>query len=82
MPVRMDYRQVFAANLRRIRHEKGVSQEDLAFEAEVNRTYMSKVEKGDTWVGLEIMVKLGRVLGVEPAEFLQPPPKRARKRQA
>ena len=78
----MDYRQVFAANLRRIRHEKGISQEDLAFEAEVNRTYMSKVEKGDTWVGLEIMVKLGRVLGVEPAEFLQPPPKRARKRQA
>lgn len=77
----MDYRQVFAANLRRIRHEKGVSQEDLAFEAEVNRTYMSKIEKGDTWVGLEIMVKLGRVLGVEPAEFLQLPPKRTRKRQ-
>ena len=77
----MDYRQVFAANLRRIRHEKGVSQEDLAFEAEVNRTYMSKIEKGDTWVRLEIMVKLGRVLGVEPAEFLQLPPKRTRKRQ-
>ncbi|MBN8919893.1 MAG: helix-turn-helix transcriptional regulator, partial [Rhizobiales bacterium] len=42
----MDYRQVFAANLRRIRHEKGVSQENLAYEAGVNRTYMSKVEKG------------------------------------
>jgi transcriptional regulator with XRE-family HTH domain len=78
----MDYRQVFAANLRRIRHEKGFSQEDLAYEAEVNRTYMSKVEKGDTWVGLEIMVKLGRALGVEPGAFLQPPPKRARKRQS
>lgn len=76
----MDYRQVFAANLRRIRHEKGISQEDLAYEAEVNRTYMSKVEKGDTWVGLEIMVKLSSALGVEPAELLQLPPKRSRKR--
>jgi transcriptional regulator with XRE-family HTH domain len=70
-----DYRH-FAANLRRIRHEKGISQEDLAYEAEVNRTYMSKVEKGDTWVGLEIMVKLSGVLGVEPAELLQLPSKR------
>jgi transcriptional regulator with XRE-family HTH domain len=76
----MDYRQVFAANLRRIRHEKGISQEELAHEAEVNRTYMSKVEKGDTWVGLEIMVKLSGALGVEPADLLQRPPKRSRKR--
>ncbi|OPH84521.1 helix-turn-helix domain-containing protein [Nitrobacter vulgaris] len=76
----MDYRQVFAANLRRIRHEKGISQEELAYEAEVNRTYMSKVEKGDTWVGLEIMVKLSDALGVEPADLLQRPPRRGRKR--
>jgi transcriptional regulator with XRE-family HTH domain len=75
----MDYRQVFAANLRRIRHEKGISQEELAYEAEVNRTYMSKVEKGDTWVGLEIMVRLSSALGIEPADLLQPP-KRSRKR--
>ena len=77
----MDYRQVFATNLRRIRHEKGFSQEVLAYEAEVNRTYMSKLEKGESWVGLEILVKLGKVLGVEPAEFLRTPPKRGRKRQ-
>jgi transcriptional regulator with XRE-family HTH domain len=76
----MDYRQVFAANLRRIRHEKGISQEELAYEADVNRTYMSKVEKGDTWVGLEIMVRLSSALGIEPADLLQPPPKRGRKR--
>ena len=76
----MDYRQVFAANLRRIRHEKGFSQEDLAYEAEVNRTYMSKLEKGESWVGLEILVKLAGVLGVEPADFLKGPAKKVRKR--
>ena len=42
----MDLRQVFAANLRRLRHAKGLSQEGLAYEADVNRSYMSTLEKG------------------------------------
>jgi transcriptional regulator with XRE-family HTH domain len=72
----MDLRQVFAANLRRKRHAKGLSQEDLAYEAGVNRTYMSKIEKGGTWVGLEIIGKLASVLEIEPADLLRLPPKR------
>jgi transcriptional regulator with XRE-family HTH domain len=35
----MDLRDVFAANLRRLRHEKGLSHDDLAYEAEVSRSY-------------------------------------------
>ena len=76
----MDLRQVFAANLRRFRNAKGLSQEDLAYEAGVNRTYMSKLEQGGTFVGLEIIAKLAAVLDVEAAEFLRPPPKRVRKK--
>jgi transcriptional regulator with XRE-family HTH domain len=72
----MDLRQVFAANLRRLRHAKGLSQENLAYEAKVNRTYMSKIEKGGTWVGLEIIGKLASVLEVEPADLLRLPPRR------
>ena len=67
----MDLRQVFAANLRRLRHEKGLSQEELAYEADVNRSYLSKLEKGTTYVGLEIIGKLAVVLRVEPAELLR-----------
>jgi transcriptional regulator with XRE-family HTH domain len=77
----MDLRQVFAANLRRIRHAKGLSQEALAHEAGVNRTYMSKIERGGTWVGLEIIDKLASVLEVEPAELLRLPPTRRRRRK-
>lgn len=76
----MDLRQVFAANLRRLRHAKGLSQEGLAYEAGVNRTYMSKLEKGGTFVGLEIIGKLAKALDVEAAEFLKLPAKKARKR--
>jgi transcriptional regulator with XRE-family HTH domain len=72
----MDLRQVFAANLRGIRHAKGISQEALAHEAGVNRTYMSKIERGGTWVGLEIIDKLASALAVEPAELLRRPPTR------
>jgi transcriptional regulator with XRE-family HTH domain len=76
----MYLRQVFAANLRRFRNAKGLSQEDRAYEAGVNRTYMSKLEQGGTFVGLEIISKLAEVLEVEAAEFLKPPPKRVRKK--
>ena len=72
----MDLRQVFAANLRRLRHAKELSQEDLAHVAGVNRSYMSKLEKGSSYPGLEIIGKLATVLEVEPAELLRLPPKR------
>lgn len=68
----MDIRQLFAANLRRIRHEKGFSQEELAYEADVDRAHVSKVERGVTYVGLEIIEKFAKVLGVPPDAFLQP----------
>jgi len=70
-----DLRQAFAANLRRLRHAKGISQEDLAYEADVNRTYVSKLEKGVSYPGLEIIAKLADALGVEPAELLMRPEK-------
>ena len=77
----MDLRQIFAANLRRFRHAKGLSQEALAYEADVNRTYMSKLEKGGSYPGLEIIGKLAVVLEVEPAELLKLPPKRGARRK-
>ena len=54
----MDLRDVFAANLRRVRREKGMSQEELADAASINRTYVSKLETGATYASLEIIGKL------------------------
>ena len=76
----MDLREVFARNLRRLRDERGLSQEDLAYRARVNRTYLSKLETAVTYAGLEIIGKLASVLKVEPAELLRLPPRRARRR--
>ena len=69
----MDLRDVFATNLRRLRHEKGLSQDDLAYEAEVSRSYLSQLEKGAFYASLKIIGRLAEALGVEPAELLKLP---------
>jgi transcriptional regulator with XRE-family HTH domain len=75
----MDVRQLFAANLRRIRNERGFSQERLAYECEIDRAHVSKIERGLVFVGLEIIDKLARVLDTPHADFLKPIAKRAKK---
>lgn len=76
----MDLRDVFAINLRRLRHEKGLSQDDLAYEAAVSRSYLSQIEKGVFYVSLKIVSRLAKALKVEPADLLASPPKRQRRR--
>ena len=71
----MDLREVFATNLRRLRHEKGLSQDDLAYEAEVSRSYLSQLEKGVYYASLKIVGRLADALETEPAELLMPRPR-------
>ena len=75
----MDLREVFAANLRRLRHAKGLSQDDLAYEAEVSRSYLSQIEKGTFFASLKIVGRLAEALKVEPAELLKMPTKRGKR---
>jgi transcriptional regulator with XRE-family HTH domain len=75
----MDLRHRFATNLRRVRHNRGISQEDLAYEAGVDRAYVSRIERAVTYVGLEIIGKFAEVLKVDPAEFFATPPRTHRK---
>jgi transcriptional regulator with XRE-family HTH domain len=77
----MDLRDVFATNLRRLRNAKGMSQDDLAYEAEVSRSYLSQLEKGTFYASLKIIGRISKALHVEPAELLKlPGPRRARGR--
>ena len=78
----MDIREVFAANLRRLRHELEMSQDDLAYEAEVSRSYLSQIEKGSYYASLKIIERLAKVLKVQPAELLQPLPTRTKPRRS
>ena len=77
----MDLRDAFAANLRRLRHAKGLSQDDLAYEAKISRSYLSQIEKGAFYASLKIVGKLAKTLGVEPAELLKFPLRRTSQRK-
>ena len=69
----MDLRKVFATNLRRWRNTRGLSQDDLAYEAGVSRSYLSQLEKGSFYASLKVIGRLAEALEVEPAELLRMP---------
>ena len=67
----MDLRETFATNLRRLRNAKGWSQDQLALEAEISRSYLSQLEKGVYFVSIKVIGKLAKTLAAEPEEFLK-----------
>ena len=69
----MDIREVFARNLRNLRREKGMSQEALAEEAGVDRTYISALERSTYSASITMVEKLANVLGVEASVLLERP---------
>lgn len=57
-------------NIRRQRQRRGISQENLAFVAGIDRSYMSRVERGVVRITLEKIYVIAKVLDCEPAELL------------
>lgn len=75
----MEIREVFARNLRRYRQAAGLSQEELAHQAEVDRTYISALERSVYGATIDVVDKLAIVLGIEAADLLRRPPLRVTK---
>ena len=66
----MDIRQRLAKNVRRIRREKGWSQEELADRADVHRTYISGVERLVRNPTITIVGRIADALGVQVGELV------------
>ena len=66
----MDIRQQLGRNLQRLRKAKGWSQEELAFEAGLHRTYISGIERGARNPTVKILETLSAALDVEPGDLL------------
>jgi transcriptional regulator with XRE-family HTH domain len=64
-------RETVAKNLRRLRHAKGLSQEDLADRADINRNYVGMLEREQHAATIDMLEKLATVLDVDPAEFFR-----------
>lgn len=59
----------FGLNVLRRREAKGLSQEKLAEKADLDRTYISGIERGVRNPGLRSLVRLAKALGVTTAEL-------------
>lgn len=74
----MDIKEIFAVNLRRLRGERGLSQEELASRAKIDRTYVSALERSEYSATITMVSKLSTVLGVTPSSMLERGPKAAK----
>ena len=67
----MRLREVVATNLRRLRNMHGLSQEELADRADVNRNYVGMLEREEHAATIDMLEKLAQVLDVDPIELLR-----------
>jgi transcriptional regulator with XRE-family HTH domain len=64
---------IVAVNVRAARKLAGLSQEQLAFEAALDRTYISQVERKRQNVTISVLARIAKALGVAPDKLLVPP---------
>ena len=62
--------KAFGLALREIRRRKSISQEQLALEAELDRTYISLVERGINSPTIRTLVRIAKVLDVAPSKIV------------
>lgn len=65
----MTLRGLVAVNLRRLRQERDLSQEELADRAKVNRNYVGMIERQENAATIDTLEQLAGALDVDPAAF-------------
>lgn len=65
-----DWRAIFGKNVRRCRQQRKLTQEKLAFEAEIDLTYMGGIERGRRNPSLLVMARIAEALGVQLPKLL------------
>ena len=67
----MDIKKKFGKKVKLLRTQMGWSQEKLALTAELDRTYIPSIEKGERNVSITVIEKIANALNVEIIELLK-----------
>lgn len=67
----MDWGRIVGRNVRRLRVERKLTQEQLAHESGIDLTYLGGIERGRRNPSVDVLGRLARSLGVHPADLLQ-----------
>jgi len=66
----MDLKEVMAINLRRIRHDRRLTQEELADRSGLSARYIGAIERADVSASVTVLGQIAKALACEPAELL------------
>jgi transcriptional regulator with XRE-family HTH domain len=69
-PVMQDWRKIVGTNVRRLRQARNLTQEELAFESEIDLTYVGGIERGKRNPSLMVMARIALALNVELSDLL------------
>lgn len=67
----MDIRRQVGRNLSKFRKDKGLTQEELAFDCELDRTYISGIERGIRNPTVLILQRIAAALKIPPSRLLE-----------
>lgn len=67
----MDLKEVMARNLRQARHDKKLTQEELADRAGLSMRYVGAIERGDVSASVTVLGQIADALEIEPGELLK-----------
>jgi transcriptional regulator with XRE-family HTH domain len=66
----MDWCKIVGANVRRLRQQQGLTQEQLAYDVGIDLTYVGGIERGKRNPTVKVLGRLAEALGVHPVNLL------------
>lgn len=72
----MNLQDALATNVRRLRHARKLTQEELADRAGISSRYVGSIERGAVSASLTVLGRLAAALGVDAHELIRVPPRR------
>jgi len=67
----MDLKEVMAVNMRRLRHDQNLTQEELAARAGLSMRYLGSIERARVSASVTVLGQLAKALNVEPCELIK-----------
>ncbi|MFT0860239.1 helix-turn-helix domain-containing protein [Ancylobacter sp. G4_0304] len=75
----MDLKEVMAINLRRLRHAKGMTQEELAERAGLSARYLGGIERADVSASVTVLGRIAEALEIDATELVHAAPSKSGK---
>lgn len=69
----MDLKEVMATNLRRLRRDRQLTQEDLAERAGLSSRYIGAIERADVSASVTVLGQIAKALDIQAGELLRQP---------